>query len=292
MLYSHSIILQANISYSPPLLHFGGYLFLKEGNAVADSIDQEEWRQILHSLLELGELLIDSGAEISRVEDTLTRLGLAYRAARVDVFAIPSSIVMTISLPEGETLTETRRISSAGTTDFTRLERLNELSRRCCSNPLHSPELCKEISVIKAARKPFGVFLAGSLLAAGSFAIFFGGTLPDGIAAAIFAFGICILQDRLGRTKLDTVAFNLVVSLLVGLGVALVTKLIPGLHMDKILIGDIMLLIPGIAMTNAVRNILVGNTISGVMRLTESLVWTASLAGGFTVSIWIVDILL
>ena len=51
--------------------------------------------------------------------------------------------------------------------------------------------------------------------------------------------------------------------------------------MDKIIIGDIMLLIPGLAMTNAIRNILSGNTISGFIRLAESLIWTGSIAGGF-----------
>ena len=83
----------------------------------------------------------------------------------------------------------------------------------------------------------------------------------------------------------------LLVSLLIGLGVGLLTALLPALHMDKILIGDIMLLIPGLAMTNAVRNILVGDTISGVVRLAESLIWAAALAGGFMLAILIVNML-
>ena len=58
-----------------------------------------------------------------------------------------------------------------------------------------------------------------------------------------------------------------------------------------ILIGDIMLLIPGLAMINAVRNILGGNTISGLLRLTESLIWAAALAGGFMLAILIVNMI-
>ena len=61
--------------------------------------------------------------------------------------------------------------------------------------------------------------------------------------------------------------------------------------MDKILIGDIMLLIPGLAMTNAIRNMLLGDTISGVVRLAESLIWAAALAGGFMVALTIVNVL-
>ena len=60
--------------------------------------------------------------------------------------------------------------------------------------------------------------------------------------------------------------------------------------MDKILIGDIMLLIPGLAMTNAVRNMLVGDTISGVIRLAETLIWAAALAGGFMVAMMVMRI--
>ena len=62
--------------------------------------------------------------------------------------------------------------------------------------------------------------------------------------------------------------------------------------MDKILIGDIMLLIPGLAMTNAIRNMLGGNTISGLIRLTESLIWAGALAGGFMTAIMIIDFVL
>ena len=61
--------------------------------------------------------------------------------------------------------------------------------------------------------------------------------------------------------------------------------------MDMILIGDIMLLIPGLAMTNAIRNLLVGDTISGAVRLAESLIWAAALAGGFMVALTIVNAL-
>ena len=61
--------------------------------------------------------------------------------------------------------------------------------------------------------------------------------------------------------------------------------------MDMILIGDIMLMSPGLAMTNAVRNMLVGDTISGVVRLAESLIWAGALAGGFMLSMLALQLL-
>ncbi len=244
---------------------------------------------LLDCLLEMGELLLDCGAEISRVEDTLNRMGKAYGANRVDVFAIPSLVSITLNFPETIPVTETRRISSTGSTDFYRMEKLNSLSRECCREPLELGELRARLDRVAAGRKPFSVVFWGSVLGGGGFAVFFGGTIWDGLAAAIFGAGICLLQYALGRTELNTVASNLIVSLLTGLAIGIVSGLIPLLHMDKIMIGDIMLMIPGLAMTNALRNMLVGNTISGTMRLAESLIWAAALAGGFMVALAIVE---
>ncbi len=244
----------------------------------------------LDCILELGSLLLDCGAEVSRVEDTLCRLGAACGALRTDAFVIPSMISISISFP-GETLTETRRIRSNGSTDFYRLEKLNALSRECCARPLPPDTLEQRLRKIASGHKPLAAIYGGSALAAGSFALFFGGTLPDALAAAAFALLICLLQGWLGRTELKQVAFNLAVSLLVGLGVGALALLLPALHMDKILIGDIMLLIPGLAMTNAVRNMLVGDTISGVIRLAETLIWAGALAGGFMVAMLAVNML-
>ncbi|MCR5089968.1 MAG: threonine/serine exporter family protein [Oscillospiraceae bacterium] len=242
-------------------------------------------------ILDMGELLIDCGAEIARVEDTLTRMGQAYGAEKTEVFVITSLISLTIEFPDSESVTETRRITSSGSTDFYRLEKLNALSRSCCASPLPLEELREKLRHVSRGKKPEEMILGGSALAAGSFAVFFGGNLQDGTVAAVFGLGIALLQGILGRTRVNTVAANLLLSLLTGLGVGMAAIMIPTLQMDKILIGDIMLLIPGLAMTNAVRNMLVGDTISGVVRLAESLIWAAALAGGFMVSFLILDLL-
>lgn len=252
-------------------------------------LTRKQQSALLDCMLEMGDLLLDSGAEVSRVEDTLSRMGRAYGARRMDVFVITSIIIMTMEFSEGEGMTETRRIHTTGQTDFYRLEKLNALSRLCCEAPLPLDELRQRLDRIASGRKPFSMLFLGSVLVGGSFAMFFGGTLWDGLAAAGFAAVICLLQEWLGRTQINTAAFNLLISLVVGLCVGLITGLIPTLHMDKILIGDIMLLIPGLAMTNAVRNMLVGNTISGAVRLAETLIWAGALAGGFMVALLIVQ---
>ena len=70
---------------------------------------------MLHTLLELGESMLADGADVRRVEQTLTRMGLAYGAVRMDVFVITSSIVLTMCFPDETSVTQTRRIEkSAG----------------------------------------------------------------------------------------------------------------------------------------------------------------------------------
>ena len=122
--------------------------------------------------------------------------------------------------------------------------------------------------------------------------MFFGGSVWDGLTASVFGVFVCLLQIYLSETEISTAASNLIISFLTGIGVGVLCKYVPLLHMDKILIGDIMLLIPGVAMTNSVRNMLVGNTISGVVRLTECFVWALALAGGFMTAILVLEILL
>lgn len=250
---------------------------------------ETEQAELIECFLDMGQLLLKCGAEISRVEDTLSRMGKAYGCIRVDVFVITSIISLSIEFPNEEVLTETRRIYSSSETDFMHLEQLNHISRSCCQKPIPVAELRGKLRQIASEEKSVGMLLLGSILAAGSFAVFFGGTLWDGLAAAVFAAGICFLQRRLGKTEVTPVGSNLLLSLITGLVAGLICPLIPVLHPDKILIGDIMLLIPGLAMINAVRNILGGDTISGLVRLTESLVWAAALAGGFVLAMLIVN---
>lgn len=258
---------------------------------MAIELTKTEQTELIDCLLNMGQLLLKCGAEISRVEDTVSRMAKAYGCIRVDVFVITSIISLSIEFPDRELLTDTRRVFTSSETDFTRLEHLNHISRSCCQNPFPLAELRKELQQVASEEKTFTSQLLGSIIGAGAFAVFFGGSLWDGLAAAVFAVGICFLQRQFGKTEVSPAGANLLIALITGLVVGLVGRVIPGVHLDKILIGDIMLLIPGLAMINAVRNILGGNTISGLLRLTESLIWAVALAGGFMLAILIVNML-
>ena len=211
-------------------------------------------KDYLHVFLDMGDALLNSGAEIFRVEDTLNRMGYACGATHMNVFVITSSIVITMEFPGDGARTQTRRIHECGGNDFTKLEQLNDLSRRK---------------------------LLGSVLAACSFALFYGGTIPDAITAGIAAILIWSLQKYLRPVCMNEVTFQFAASFLTGCAICGFTLLCPFLHMDKIMIGDIMLLIPGLMSTNAIRDVLIGDTLSGIIRLIAALLLAAALALGF-----------
>lgn len=247
-------------------------------------LETNELNELLHEFLNLGEMMLRAGAEIKRVEDTLMRMGTAYGAEKMNVFVITSSIVVTMAFPDGRELTQTRRIMDETGTDFTKLEALNELSRSCCSAPMTAKEIKRQIERLDRKPPQLQIWL-GSAVGAGSFAMFFGGTFIDGICAAIFAFFICCLKEYLKPICPNNVVFNLLCSFTTGVGICLAAKALTVLHADKIMIGDIMLLIPGIVMTNSIRDVLVGDTIVGVMKFIESLLWASAIACGFMLAI-------
>jgi uncharacterized membrane protein YjjB (DUF3815 family) len=125
---------------------------------------------------------------------------------------------------------------------------------------------------------------------AGALTVFFGGAGADGLAAAVFALALCLLQMYLPLICKNKVLFNFLAAFCVGSLISLACRALPALHGDKIIIGDIMLLIPGLAFTNAVKDIFIGDTISGVMRLIETILWAAALALGFALSGWLLGV--
>ena len=234
---------------------------------------------LLHRLLDIGELLMASGAEVNRVEDTLTRMGKAYGASHMNVFVITTSIVITMIFPDGTERTQTRRIRNGGSTDFTLLEDLNALSRRCCRQPLPIEDLKEQLEAIRSEPHSDFLYYAGNVVGAGSF------------TASILGLLVSAMRKRLGKITPTPVIDNFVGSFLTGCLLGGTVRALPFLHMDAIMIGEVMLFVPGIAMTNAVRDVLSGDTMAGMMRLLESLLWTVALACGFMASLALINML-
>ena len=167
------------------------------------------------------------------------------------------------------------------------LEQLNALSRRICAEKPPVEEFQQQLSTILAQPGEPRLHLAGSVLGAASFAVFFGGSLWDGVLAGGVAVFICWMERWLAPFCLNGVAFQFIASFLSGMAALLCCRVCPLLHADMVLIGVIMLLVPGIPFTNAIRDILLGDIISGSLRLVEAVLLAAMLALGMMAAIWL-----
>lgn len=247
---------------------------------------REDLEHVLAAVLDVGEMMLTSGAEVNRVENTIQRMMQAYGCSRVDVFTITSSIVVTVQTPEDVILTQTRRIVNYET-DMYKIERCNALSRRVCADLPSVQELREVVGQIRKEKGYSHVvkfFTYGAISAA--FSVFFGGTWGDGVAALLCGLLLYASVEVCGRLRLQRIILNIVCSAIVGLCAVFLTSLGIGQSVDKIIIGNIMLLIPGIALTTSVRDMISGDTISGLLGLCEAVIRALAIAAGFALVLW------
>ena len=247
---------------------------------------KRELTQFVSGALDLGEELLISGAEVARVEDTLRRLCMAYGAESVDVFTITSSVIVTADFGERGCITQTRRISGLKF-NLSAFEALNGLSRRACSERMEPVKLREELNHIGSLPKySYGQNCGIWALIASSFSLFFGGNLFDAFLSGFIAVVLFAVQNFLGRLRVNSYFSTVLCSLVGGFLSNLAYVIYLGkveIHPSMINIGIIMLLIPGIALTNAIRDMFSGDTISGLLRFIEALVLSVAIAWGFAV---------
>jgi uncharacterized membrane protein YjjP (DUF1212 family) len=235
---------------------------------------------ILAIALNVGAEILRAGGEIHRVEDTVTRICRAYGAEAVDVFAITSLITAEVRMPNGSFATRNRRVPVTYN-HLARLEALNALSRTICKSPISAAEVDARLEDIRLYRPvPEWLCYIGGMLATGGFAVFFGGSLLDGLAAAVIAF-LLTLFARLRPLRINSMVKSLISSFAAGILSVLCVKVGFGHHVDKIIIGTIMLEIPGLSFGNALRDLLCGDTLAGTMRLIQAILQTLMIALGY-----------
>lgn len=252
---------------------------------------------VLFIALEIGEHILRSGGEITRAEDTITRICRAYGATHVDVTAIFSMIVLTVDFNESR-ITCTRRLKSSVSTNLSRLSKLNELSRSICAELPEKNEVVKKMSEISSAnviRLP--IFLIGNILAAFGFAIFFSdlkngfsgdiilGIASDAMLTGLIAIPLCFIFLWMDKVQTSPLVSKFAICFIGGVAALFAERLIPICHADIIMIGNIMNVIPGVAMTNAFRDLFGGEIMSGLFRLCSVIIDAIVIAAGYAVAI-------
>ena len=235
--------------------------------------------------VELGEHIMRSGGEISRAEDTVSRICKAYGAVTADVTAIMSVIVLTADFG-GASINTSRRITEIGSHNLGRLSRLNNLSRQICRELPSKEEVLERLERIdKESHVGWSVSLIGAILASAGFAVFFGGNWIDAIFSGIIAIPMALVLRWLSNTRMNNVIAKFVVCFIGGVLAMLVSKTGVGCNVDKIMIGNIMNVIPGVLLANSFRDLFSGDIMSGFFRMCTAVLDAVSIAFGYAVAI-------
>ena len=237
--------------------------------------------EILDVAMEIGVNLLQCGAEIRRVEETITYICKAYGATEVDVFAIPSLIISTIVV-EGQTYTTKIKRNLDVTTDLFRLEKYNKLSRKICMDKPSLVEVKEEVNHIKNL-KDYNIFLLylGAILTAGGFAIFFGGTILDGLSAGLVSIPMFMFL-RLQKKTFNQFVHTLICALIGGFFSVIACWIGLAENLSYVMSGAIMIIIPGLAIGTSIRDIMSNDVLSGSVRLFQAIVSSMAIAAGFS----------
>ena len=234
--------------------------------------------------IDLGYELAMSGAETFRVEESVTRMLAAY-GVDSDVFAIPNYIMITIRRKDGTPITRMRRIGHHGN-NMDSVERFNALSRRFVSQ---RPALEEAHTLLHQTRQSCRSYsrktrYLAHFLGAGGFGLFMGGTMVDGFSAGLCGLLVGIADNYLDGLKANqffrTIASSFLMAMLAyALGAFGFAR-----NPDAVTIGALMLLVPGLLFTNAMRDIIYGDINSGVNRIVQVFLIAVALSLGTAVA--------
>jgi len=244
-----------------------------------------DYDALLNTASTMGVQMLESGAEAYRVEDSLQRLCRAYGVDASQIFAIPSLLIVSMCDPEGHSHTRVQRLYRQGT-DLHRIDRLNSLCRLVCQETPPFPQVDGQLARLAAETGyPPLLQLAGYAFVAAFFTPLFGGNFADALCSLAAGASIGVLKLFMDRHRANGFFVNTTCSLVAALVAIAGVQLGIGRHLDKIIIGAFMGLVPGVALTNFMRDVLAGDLFSGITKLTESLLTATALALGAGIAI-------
>jgi uncharacterized membrane protein YjjP (DUF1212 family) len=242
-----------------------------------------ETYEIMEVCLLAGKIMLQSGAETYRVEDTMMRIAKSFGIEETHSYVTPTGIIFSA---EGTEPTKTRLIRILDrTTDLKKVTMVNSISRQISSGEVDLTEANRLLKEIESSNLTFS-FLArifAAAIASGCFLIMFKGDwedfIPSLMAGGLGYFSVVYFH------KVVPIKFfsEFIASFIIGLVAFLCVKMGMGNELDKIIIGSVMPLVPGILITNAVRDLMAGHLVSGLSKGAEALLTAFAIGSGIAV---------
>ncbi|MGL5379574.1 threonine/serine exporter family protein [Clostridium sp.] len=244
--------------------------------------------ELLHVATFAGKIMLESGAETYRAEEIIWRICKIYGAEEADSFVTTTGIMVSI-YDAGKTYSLIKRVS-VRTVDLDKVDKVNDLSRNILSKNLSISDLKKELLIINNGnRYSITTNVLISALGAFCFVFLFDGAIKDAISAFFIGIVIKITSIKFSNLNINTFFINSICAGIAAIMAIFFTSLGIATNLDKTIIGSIMLLVPGLSITNAIRDTISGDLLAGLTRAAEAFLVAISIAvgTGAVLSFWI-----
>ena len=242
--------------------------------------DRKQVKQLLILATMAGRIMLKSGAEIYRVEDTIIRICKSRKNIKdVDAYIVPTGIFISLEY-NGELISYIKRNKTISI-DINKIALVNEFSRKFVSSDISIEEGIEELKKINET-KLYNTFIKsifGSLGCA-LVCVLFGGSFLDFIGSFIVSSMVLIVVNLISKLDLTFFIDNFAGAMTASIFSFIVFKIGIGQNIDKIIIGSIMCLVPGVAITNAIRDTMSGDFLSGLSRGMEAVFSAFAIAIG------------
>ncbi|MEC5424517.1 threonine/serine exporter family protein [Virgibacillus sp. C22-A2] len=226
-----------------------------------------------------GKIMLESGAETYRVEDTMNRIAAAFGLEDAQSYATPTGI--NFSVDSGEP-THFKRISNR-TNNLHKITEVNSISRQITAGEININEAISLLNGVGKMSFANWQKIVAAAFVSGSFTIMFGGTWHDFIPSFVAGgagFAAMLGFERIVEIRLLAEFFA---SFIIGLAAVIFISNGHGVMLDKIIIGAVMPLVPGLHITNAVRDLMAGHLVAGLSKGVEAILTAFAIGTGVAV---------
>lgn len=239
-----------------------------------------DYNILLDLATDLGYRLAMNGAETFRVEESINLVLKTY-GLKAESFAIPNCLIVSIEAEDGQLMTRMRRIGYHGN-DLDSVEKYSNLSRRICAEHPDPQTAVKWLKETDTSRIHYSIplIMLGNFLGASGFAIIFGGSLLDSLCGGFCGLLVGIVGNFMDRLKANQFFRTITASFLMSFLAYGFAACGLADNADTVIIGALMLLVPGLLFTNAMRDIIYGDTNSGTNRIVQVFLIAAAIALG------------
>ena len=229
-------------------------------------------QEILLLAMKAGQIQLENGAEIFRVEDTIMHICRAYGLHSVHSFVLSNGIFLSCG-DETEPLFAKVLQVPVNNTNLRRVAEVNQLSRRIEEEGLSPEHVRRELTRIEEHPGfPAALQIAVAGLAGACFNVMFGGSPWDFLCSIVVGSLYQAYAVYLGNPHLGRIVRTILGSAWITFLCILCYRFGPGENFDAMIIGGIILMVPGVAFTNAIRDMADSDYISGSVRMLNAVI--------------------